>query len=124
MIEVLAFQPDGRHPELGLEPTRAIERGRSSHVVAKKGPEFLAETRILLRLRVGRHELVERGDEGLGYVAPPEAAETARGIQQGRCHDGMSRVALRMKARTRAGSLMPCSISTPELTSTTSGDSR
>src|SRR5581483_12210429 len=82
--------------------------------------ELAIERGVSARLVVRALQLIDRGDQRLGHVAPAENAET---VSHGGGHVGIEVVTASRNARIRDGSLMPGALSTPDETSTTSGDS-
>src|SRR5690606_6041548 len=57
------------------EPAGVVERRRTAHVVAPEVVELFPVRRIRRGLGIYRDQLIQGGDEGLGYEAAPEASE-------------------------------------------------
>src|SRR5690606_19360423 len=122
-----------------------VEGTGPAHVIAQQAVQLGPERLVLPRFLVHRLELIERGDQRFGHVAPTEAAEAAACarlrcvrhpllVQPAVCasaaaigraaRTGPAARAASMNARTLSSDFSPGRCSTPELTSTTAGAMR
>ena len=89
VVEVLALEQDP-DADLLAEPAGLVERARDAGVVALDGRELLDEAGVGHRVLPGDRQLVERGDQRLGHVAPAEVTEVADLVGVPRGHDAQS----------------------------------
>ena len=75
--EVLALEPDRGTARVRGEPRRGRQLRRSPDELAQQLVELEQERRVGARGGVGRVELLKRGEQRLGHIAPAERAEAA-----------------------------------------------
>ena len=82
--QILPLQVDPRSPQSLGQALREIEGSRTSHKLLEVVVEFPLELRILLGAPVLVLQLLERVNEGFGYITPTKRPEVAGRIRQGR----------------------------------------
>ncbi len=80
VVQVLALEQDLRAADLAAEPLGVVDRAGPADVVLEVLVVLGDEGRILARLIVGRCQLLQRPDQGLGDEAAAVAAEMAVGV--------------------------------------------
>ena len=100
VVEVLALEEDPRTAGVLGEPRDLGDRRRATGVRVQQPRELGLERGVGLRGLVLRRQLVDRGDERLGHVAPAELAEEGPGSPRAdsrsclqECAEGGDRVA-------------------------------
>ena len=83
MVQVLALEQDARAAGLSAQALGEVDRAGAADVMRQVGLEFGDEGGIDARGVVGRGQLLQRADQGLGDEAPAIAAEVARRIRVG-----------------------------------------